>query len=563
MPCQLRDVYNKVAHVKRKEKRCTDSDGALGYLDCLSKRDPNFFIQYQCDVDNRLGNLFWADGYSRRDFVAFSEVIGFDTTYMTNKYNKPLTIILGVNHHFKTCIFGMALLNSEDEQTYFWLLDKFIECHNHVTPKVVVTDGDGAIKNAVLKYFPNATHRLCAWHLCTNTLKISKDPRFLQGFQDVMYNYYTIEEFMQKWGELIHNFDLHSSQWCTNTYHSRRSWVETYLRGKFVAGMRTNQRCESMNSSIKKFLHASYSLREFVTSIDVAMTKLRHIEREDDYNSRQSSPPIPGPKNALKTYHEQCAKLYTRNMYYKVADQIKAEHAYFVNNCEDNGESFSYSLSKFQHEDRVYNVHYHPQEETFTCHCLLFETDGYPCRHIWAVMKYRHMKIVPQSLLLKRWSKNAKADLPLELKQHSTEKQQLFEMARQASLTLDTKLLSYYASKSEQSYTKAKQEVATLTAMFKDAVPLESNIGDNDVERYQTYQENENITRDPTPCRTKGSAYERNNRDNVTIDMSDGAVKTKRKCSNCYSADHNRRTCPQLVGLPLPHSQQPSPSKRA
>ncbi|XP_062075519.1 protein FAR1-RELATED SEQUENCE 5-like [Humulus lupulus] len=226
IPCQLRDVYNKVAHVKRKEKRCTDSYGALGYLDCLSKRDPNFFIQYQCDVENRLGNLFWADRYSRQDFVAFGEVIGFDTTYMTNKYNKPLTIILGVNHHFKTCIFGMALLNSEDEQTYFWLLDKFIECHNHVTPKVVVTDGDGAIKNVVFKYFPNATHRLCAWHLCTNALKISKDPQFLQGFQDVMYNYYTIEEFMQKWGELIQKFDLHSSQWCTNTYHSRRSWTD-------------------------------------------------------------------------------------------------------------------------------------------------------------------------------------------------------------------------------------------------------------------------------------------------------------------------------------------------
>ncbi|XP_062100163.1 protein FAR1-RELATED SEQUENCE 5-like [Humulus lupulus] len=300
---QLRDIYNKVAHVKRKEKRCTNSDGALGYLDCLSKRDPNFFIQYQCDVDNRLGNLFWADGYSRRDFIAFGEVIGFDTTYMTNKYNKALTIILGVNHHFKTCIFGMALLNYEDEQTYFWLLDKFIECHN-VTPKVVVIDGDGAIKNAVLKYFPNATHRLCVWHLCTNALKFSKDPRFLQGFQDVMYNYYTIEEFIQKWEELIHNFDLHSSQWCTNTYHSRRSWAETYLRGKFVTGMLTNQRCESMNSSIKKFLHASYNLREFVTSIDVAMTKLRHVEREDDYNSRHSSPPIPGPKNALKMYHE-------------------------------------------------------------------------------------------------------------------------------------------------------------------------------------------------------------------------------------------------------------------
>ncbi|XP_062089762.1 protein FAR-RED IMPAIRED RESPONSE 1-like [Humulus lupulus] len=175
MSCQLQDIYNKVAHVKMKEKRCTDSDGTLGYLDCLSKRDPNFSIQYQCDMDNRLGNLFYTDEYSRRDFVAFSEVIGLDTTYMTNKCNENLTIILGVNHHFKTCIFGMALLNSEDELTYFWLLEKFIECHNHVTLKVVVTDRDGAIKNIVLKYFTNATHRLCVWHLCTNALKISND----------------------------------------------------------------------------------------------------------------------------------------------------------------------------------------------------------------------------------------------------------------------------------------------------------------------------------------------------------------------------------------------------
>ena len=113
LPCQLRDIYNKVATTRRAETVQTDSEGALGYLDCLAQKDPEFYVQYQVDDENRLSNLFWADGNSRRDYMAFNDVLAFDTTYRINQYNKPLIILVRVNHHFQTCIFGLALLMDE------------------------------------------------------------------------------------------------------------------------------------------------------------------------------------------------------------------------------------------------------------------------------------------------------------------------------------------------------------------------------------------------------------------------------------------------------------------
>ena len=118
LPCQLRDVYNALATDRRKEKVETDSEGALGYLDCLSTKDPNLYVQYQIDDENRLANLFWADGTSKRDYIAFGDVLAFDTTYQTNKYNKPLLIMVGVNHHFDSCVFAFAVLLDETIDTF-------------------------------------------------------------------------------------------------------------------------------------------------------------------------------------------------------------------------------------------------------------------------------------------------------------------------------------------------------------------------------------------------------------------------------------------------------------
>ncbi|XP_062075546.1 protein FAR-RED IMPAIRED RESPONSE 1-like [Humulus lupulus] len=133
-PCQLRDVYNRVAGAQREEKIETNSQGVLGFLDCLSEKDHNFLV---------------ADGTSHMDYVAFGDVLGFDTTYMTNEYNKPFTIMVGVNHHFHTCIFGFALLLHDKPVSYSWLLRVFLEFHRQKKPRVVMTNQDPTMKQAI------------------------------------------------------------------------------------------------------------------------------------------------------------------------------------------------------------------------------------------------------------------------------------------------------------------------------------------------------------------------------------------------------------------------------
>jgi zinc finger SWIM domain-containing protein 3 len=58
-------------------------------------------------------NIFWADGRSLLDYKCFGDVICFDTIYKTNGYDRPLGLIVGVNHHKGTVIFCAVFLFNE------------------------------------------------------------------------------------------------------------------------------------------------------------------------------------------------------------------------------------------------------------------------------------------------------------------------------------------------------------------------------------------------------------------------------------------------------------------
>ncbi|CAK8571773.1 unnamed protein product [Lathyrus sativus] len=44
-------------------------------------------------------NVFWTDARSRAVYEYFGDVVTFDTTYLTNKYDMPFAAFVGVNHH--------------------------------------------------------------------------------------------------------------------------------------------------------------------------------------------------------------------------------------------------------------------------------------------------------------------------------------------------------------------------------------------------------------------------------------------------------------------------------
>ena len=66
-------------------------------------------MSYTVDKDGKLEKLFWYDGRFRIDYVHFRHTMAFDTTYESNKYNKPFTIFVGKNH-LQNILFGCSIL---------------------------------------------------------------------------------------------------------------------------------------------------------------------------------------------------------------------------------------------------------------------------------------------------------------------------------------------------------------------------------------------------------------------------------------------------------------------
>ena len=61
------------------------------------------------------------------DYRAFGDVVVFDGTYKTNRYNLTLVPFVGVNHHKSTVLFACGILSHEDTESYVWLLRSFCD----------------------------------------------------------------------------------------------------------------------------------------------------------------------------------------------------------------------------------------------------------------------------------------------------------------------------------------------------------------------------------------------------------------------------------------------------
>ncbi|KAK3193149.1 hypothetical protein Dsin_024459 [Dipteronia sinensis] len=143
-----------------------DAQTLLNHFKCKEGEDPNFF--YSVQVDQQMTNFFWRDSRSKFDYDCFGDVVCFDTTFRTNKYNLNCAPFVGVNHHRKNVLFGYAFLLNESIEPFVWLFELFLESMENKQPNTIFTDQDKTMENAIAKIFPNARHRLCTWHISKN-----------------------------------------------------------------------------------------------------------------------------------------------------------------------------------------------------------------------------------------------------------------------------------------------------------------------------------------------------------------------------------------------------------
>ncbi|KAL4394678.1 hypothetical protein AHAS_Ahas02G0176000 [Arachis hypogaea] len=122
-----------------------------------------------------------------------------------------------MQYHGQTVIFGSGLLSDETTETYKWLLETFVEAMGGKSPKAVITDGDLAMRDAIKNVLPDATHRLCGWHIQRNACENIKNLNFLRDFKGLIYDNNNHRDFDGRWAAILDKHNLVGSTWMEKT----------------------------------------------------------------------------------------------------------------------------------------------------------------------------------------------------------------------------------------------------------------------------------------------------------------------------------------------------------
>ncbi|XP_057740128.1 protein FAR-RED IMPAIRED RESPONSE 1-like [Arachis stenosperma] len=422
--------------------------------------------RYNATDEGRLKNLFWVDGICRSDYKCFGDVFAFDTTYQKNKYRRLLVIFSGCNHHCQTCIFGFALVEDERTATYMWLLLNFLEVMLNKSPSVVVTDGDEAMK-AVIR-----------------------------------------EIFLDK-----------ENEWVLNEYEKRKSWASAYLRDKFCAGFRTTSWCEAINNFIKRFICICQSLLELVQNLEHALRDYRNNELVSQFKTLYGEAVLTTGLEALEV---SAANFYTREILGEVKKEIQGVVALDVINEENISNTVVLKVKKCDRRQHNYNILYDRNTEHMECECSRWSSEGIPCSHIFCAMKRVDLQKLPNSLLLKRWSKDAKKYLDESSTEGTTQDREREFLMRYGALSVAATWMVFLGAQDGPSFHDTMNEVCCWTQTLEQNSGLKRQIRDSPTL---------NFVGDPSVVKTKGAPKGKKERG-------------KRRCTNCNSTGHVKNKCP-------------------
>ncbi|XP_022868361.1 protein FAR1-RELATED SEQUENCE 5-like isoform X1 [Olea europaea var. sylvestris] len=247
-----KDCRNDVEQVRRLRLGKGDALAIQAYFSKMQARCSEFFFSMDFDEECRLKNVFWADHRCRQSYKEFGDVVTFDTTYLTNKYDMPFAPFVGVNHHGQSILLGCGLLSNEDTGTFVWLFRIWFECMHGQAPNAIFTDQDRAMQNAVDIVFLNTKHRWCLWHIMKKLSEkfgyhIQKSSIF-SAIHELVYDSDNGQEFEEGWRLMLETYELHDNDWLARLYENRARWVPCLLKPTFWASMSTSQQSESMNA---------------------------------------------------------------------------------------------------------------------------------------------------------------------------------------------------------------------------------------------------------------------------------------------------------------------------
>ncbi|XP_022857036.1 protein FAR1-RELATED SEQUENCE 5-like [Olea europaea var. sylvestris] len=116
-----KDCRNYIEQVRQLRLGEGDAAALQSYFSHIQARCSGFYFAMYLDDESRLRTVFWADNRCRQAYKEFGNVVTFDTTYLTNKYDMPFAPFVGVNHHGQSTLLGCGLLSNENTSSFVWL----------------------------------------------------------------------------------------------------------------------------------------------------------------------------------------------------------------------------------------------------------------------------------------------------------------------------------------------------------------------------------------------------------------------------------------------------------
>lgn len=407
---QVRVITNKVRTGPLKLE-VGDGEAICKYFARMQCRDSSFFNMVDIDDECRVRNLFWADGRSRAAYEAFGDVVTLDTRYLTDGYDMPLVIFIGVNHHGQQILLGCALLSNEDTKTWLWLFETWLDCMSRCPPKAIITGQGRAIQAAVERVFPNTRHRLCLWDIMTKLPEklssCSQHDAIKIALQNKIYDSATLSEFEEGWRETIDQYGLYNNQWLVDLYGERHLWAPVYIRESFWAGMSIAHRDGSMRPFFDGCVSFETSLKQFVDQYDYILRCKLEKENQADHTSSNSRYECVTHYDIEKQFQEA----YTNTKFKEFQDELKGKIYCYPSLVEEQGLVSTYKVSEDvkvgdKWKDVFWNVSFNQKEIEVHCTCCLFEFRGILCRHALAVLTQRKVREVPPKYILLRWKKD-------------------------------------------------------------------------------------------------------------------------------------------------------------
>ncbi|GBB84339.1 hypothetical protein RclHR1_10960008 [Rhizophagus clarus] len=320
-----KNLYNAIQIAKKNItiRQEYDASNMLQHLYAQKSDDPRWFIETKFDgPEHRLCSLMWMSPEQQHLWTRYHDVVFFDTTSRTNKYNMVACFFAVIDNCNRTRLVATALLEDETEQSF---------CMGFCS-------------------------LFCLFHIDLNLKKNLRSKLTTKVFNEFRKEFFQCRNtlapaiFETRWKNLKEKYSSVSNYLNRQLDPLKTKWAICYINIQFTAGANSTQCVESLNKKVHDSIKSTSSLLILVKEIQQLLDNEANFVRIQEYKDEI---PSVGQENIAKKYFKSIEKIVSD---YLLAPMTHSEDDYNEGVREDHYEIAKILLSDISAGPRTIHI---------------------------------------------------------------------------------------------------------------------------------------------------------------------------------------------------------------